>query len=240
MSDAGPHRRLFDAWSLFYDLPLVQRLTYRPVHDALLRGLRATAPRRILDVGCGTGLLTTRILREMPRVRLVGCDFSDGMLRHAAARTREVAWTRGDAQRLPLRDASFDAVVSTEAFHWFPDQGRALSEFHRVLAPGGRLYVALINPPIPALGEILRAGSRLVGEPFYWPTRARMRRMVEEAGFTVEAQRPVLRIPAGLLLPPVLTTAVKEERAQPRDRRHRGRASRSSRGAVPPSGPRAS
>jgi ubiquinone/menaquinone biosynthesis C-methylase UbiE len=210
----GPHRRFFDAWSLFYDLPAVQRLTYRPVHDAVLRALRASAPRRVLDVGCGTGLLTARIRRGLPDVRVVGCDFSAGMLRHAAARTREVAWARGDAQRLPLRDASFDAVVSTEAFHWFPDQGRALAEFHRVLAPGGRVYLALINTPFTAASELLRVGSRLVGEPFYWPTREQMRRMLENAGFGIESQHRVLRIvPTGLMLPPVLTTAVKGARS---------------------------
>lgn len=211
MPDApGPDRRLFDLWSLFYDVPLVQRLTYRPIHEEVLRLLRATAPQHVLDVGCGTGLLTARIHGELPQGRVVGCDFSGGMLRHAAARTRAVAWTRGDAQRLPFRDASFDAIVSTEAFHWFPDQARALAEFHRVLAPKGRLHVALINTPFAAASELLRVGSRLLGEPFYWPTRQDMRRMVEAAGFRIEAQRRIYRIPAGLVLPPVLTTANKE------------------------------
>jgi ubiquinone/menaquinone biosynthesis C-methylase UbiE len=205
-----PDRRFFDVWSLFYDAPLVQRLTYQPVHDAVLRLLRATAPERILDVGCGTGILTTRIRNELPQVRVVGCDFSGGMLRHAAAHTPAITWTRGDAQRLPLRDASFDAIVSTEAFHWFPDQERALAEFHRVLAPKGRLHVALVNTPFAAASDLLHAGSRLLGEPLYWPTRQHMRRMVESAGFRVEAQRRLYRIPFGLALPPVLTTAIKE------------------------------
>jgi ubiquinone/menaquinone biosynthesis C-methylase UbiE len=206
----GPDRRLFDLWSLFYDLPVVQRLTYRPIHEEVLRLLRATAPRRILDVGCGTGLLTARIQRQMPQAWVVGCDFSDGMLRHAAAHTRAVAWTRGDAQRLPFRNESFDAIVSTEAFHWFPDQARALAEFHRVLASKGRVHVALINTPFAAASEILRIGSRLLGEPFYWPTRQRMRHMTEAAGLRVEAQRRIYRIPAGLALPPFVTTAIKD------------------------------
>jgi ubiquinone/menaquinone biosynthesis C-methylase UbiE len=132
------------------------------------------------------------------------------MLRKAAAHTRAVAWTQCDAQRLAFRDASFDAIVSTEAFHWFPDQKRALSEFYRVLAPQGRLHVAVINTPFAAASEFLSAGSRLLGEPLYWPTRQHMRRMVEMAGFRVEAQRRIYRIPAGLALPPILTTAIKE------------------------------
>jgi len=50
----GPDRRFLDLWSLFYDLPLVQRLTCRPVHDQVLSFLHATSPHRVLDVGCRT------------------------------------------------------------------------------------------------------------------------------------------------------------------------------------------
>jgi hypothetical protein len=52
-------------------------------------------------------------------------------------------------------------------------------------------------------------GSRLVGQPFYWPTRRRMRELVEAAGFRVEEQQRVYRLPAGVLLPPVLTVAMR-------------------------------
>lgn len=205
----GPDRWLFDVWSRFYDAPLVQRLTYRPEHDAVLRALRSGAHERLLDVGCGTGLLSARIARALPGCGVVGCDFSRGMLERAAAGRRSARWVRGDALRLPFADASFDVLVSTEAFHWFPDQPAALTEFRRVLEPGGRLLVSLINPPVAALSRLTQAGSALLGEPLYWPTRSRMRRQVEAAGFRVEAQRHVFRVPAGLILPSVLTEAVR-------------------------------
>ena len=205
----GPDRRLFDQWSRFYDAPLVQRLTYRPEHDAVLRVLRRVEHRRVLDVGCGTGLLSARIGRELPQAEVVGCDFSSGMLQRAAERAPERGWVRADALRLPFGDASFDALVSTEAFHWFPDQGAALVEFFRVVAPKGRLLLSLVNPPFEALSRITRLGSRLGGQPLYWPTRARMRQQVEAAGFRVEAQRHVFRVPAGLILPSVLTVALR-------------------------------
>jgi ubiquinone/menaquinone biosynthesis C-methylase UbiE len=207
----GPDRWLFDVWSRFYDAPLVQRLTYRPEHDAVLRALRSKRHERLLDVGCGTGLLSARIARTLPGCGVVGCDFSRGMLARAAAGRRGARWVRGDALHLPFADASFDALVSTEAFHWFPDQPAALKEFRRVLEPGGRLLVSLINPPVAALSRLTRAGSALLGEPLYWPTRSRMRRQVEAAGFRIEAQRHVFRVPAGLILPSVLTEAVRPE-----------------------------
>jgi len=209
MPAAGPSSWFFDAWSTFYDLPLVQRLTYRPVQDAVVLALRAFGPRRVIDVGCGTGLLATRLCRELDGASVVGCDFSHGMLMHAHAHAEPVSLVQGDAQRLPFRDASADAIVSTEAFHWFPDKRRALAEFFRVLAPGGRLLVALVNTPNDVVRTAFRIGSRAIGQPFDWPTRAEMRALFERAGFRVDAQRRVYRIPAGMLLPPVMTVGVR-------------------------------
>ena len=205
---AGPHQRFFDLWSLVYDAALVQRLTYKPVQDAVVRELQRAPAGSALDVGCGTGLLTTRIRDELDRV-CVGCDFSQGMLRQAAHRSRSLPLVRGDALGLPFRDASFAAVVATEAFHWFPDQGQALSEFRRVLTPGGRLLVALINPPSELLSKLTRRGSRVFGEPLRWPTRSQLRELAESRGFDVEDQRTVLRVPASLLFPCVLTVATR-------------------------------
>jgi SAM-dependent methyltransferase len=208
-SSAGAKRWFFDVWSRFYDLPLVQRLTYRPVQDAVMRALEDAPPRSLLDLGCGTGLLSQRIRREHPDTHVVGCDFSQGMLQRAGEHCDGSAWVQGDATRLPFCDACFDTVVSSEAFHWFPDQPAALTECFRVLAPEGRLLVALVNPPVEPVSDAMYVGFRLVGEPFYWPTRRRMRELVEAAGFRVAAQQRVYRLPAGILLPPVLTIAVR-------------------------------
>jgi len=216
-SRAGPSRWLFDAWSGFYDLPLIQRLTYRPVQDAVVAALRELRPRHVLDVGCGTGLLASRLSRELDGATLTGCDFSHGMLVHARGHGARVSWVQGDAQRLPFRDASADAIVSTEAFHWFPDQRRALAEFFRVLVPGGRLLVALVNTPNDAVRTVFRVASSVIGQPFDWPTREEMRELLEEAGFEVESQRRVYRIPAGMLLPPVMTVGRRVDRRTARD-----------------------
>lgn len=210
---AGAQRWFFDGWSRIYDLPLVQWTTYRPVHDAILRELRRVACRRVLDVGCGTGQLAARIVREHPDIRVTGCDFSHGMLAHAAARRVRVHWVQADAGRLPFHAGAFDAIVSTEAFHWFPDQARALAEFHRLLAPGGRVLIALVNTPSSGIASILHAGSRLLGEPFYWPTSLEMRSRLERAGFAMVHQERIFRLPGGLLFPPVLTVASRPQNA---------------------------
>jgi ubiquinone/menaquinone biosynthesis C-methylase UbiE len=203
----GADRGLFDVWSYFYDLPVVQWTTYWPVHDAVVRALGEDECQRILDLGCGTGQLSARIARDMPRVCVVGCDFSGGMLRRAAARHADVLLARGDASRLPFRAASFDAVVSTEAFHWFPDPARALDELFRIVVPGGRILVAVASAPTAGIAAAIHRASRLVGEPFYWPTVAGMRERVEAAGFRVLRQERIFRLPGGILFPPMLTIA---------------------------------
>jgi ubiquinone/menaquinone biosynthesis C-methylase UbiE len=210
----GPTRGFFDAWSRVYDFPLVQRATYRPVHDAVLGALAAEPCPRVLDIGCGTGRLAERLLAA-PTVRsVVGCDFSAGMLAHAAERlapaarasTATVTLVRGDATRLPFADAAFDAAVSTEAFHWFPDQDAALRELRRVLRPGGRLLLALVSPPFEIVADAVELGMRIVGQPLWWTTPRRLAAQVRAAGFQVERQRRIFRIP-GFLLPPTLTVA---------------------------------
>jgi ubiquinone/menaquinone biosynthesis C-methylase UbiE len=203
----GPDRWIFDVWSRFYDAPWVQRMTYRPEQDAVLDGLRRAGAKRVLDIGCGTGLLVGRIGRELPGVAAVGCDFSGGMLEKAAENAPRAGLARGSAGALPFRDGSFEAVVSTEAFHWFPDQLAALREFHRVLVPGGRMLVSLIHPHLESISRYGDWMMRRIGEPAHWPTREAMREQVEEAGFRVEAQRFVMRLPATFVLPSFLTEA---------------------------------
>ena len=207
-AENGPQRGFFDIWSRVYDLAPVQAAIYHPVHDAVLGELRAHPAGRLLDVGCGTGDLTARLRRELTTDLVAGCDFSAGMLEQAAARTRAVRWLQGDATRLPFTDATFEAVLSTEAFHWFPDPDAALREFRRVLGPGGRLLVALVNVRVPTTSRLAHAGSKALGQPAHWPTRAEMAERVRDAGFTVERQKRILRL-GGLLIPTVLTVGVK-------------------------------
>ena len=212
----GPRRGFFDAWSRVYDHPLVQWATYRPVHDAVLAALGPHRPASVLDLGCGTGQLLQRTRDDLAPRRLVGCDFSAGMLGQARARVdaapsapTTAVLVRGDAMRLPFRDGAFDAVVSTEAFHWFPDHDAAIAEIHRVLAPGGTLILGFVNPPLGIVSEAIHVASRLLGTPMRWPTASALCRKLERGGFAVVSQRRIFRIP-GFLVPPVLTQARRQ------------------------------
>jgi ubiquinone/menaquinone biosynthesis C-methylase UbiE len=186
--EAGRVRRMFDRFAGVYDTGALQRAVYRPGQDAVAAEVRAAGSERVLDVGCGTGILAARIGEESPRATVVGCDLSLGMLRRAAARRRG-AWLQGDALRLPLRDGALDAVVSTQAFHFMPDRGAALCEFRRVLGPGGLLVIAMVNPRTALVSRLMSgAGARVLGTGA-WPTRGVLRAEMEAAGFEVRAQR---------------------------------------------------
>lgn len=189
--------RVFNVVSRVYDNPVVQRFGYRPNHDAVVSALRLAGAERILDVGCGTGILAARIEQELGPEVVYGCDPSAGMLEKARERSATVNWIQGTAEALPLEAGSVDAVTTTEAFQFF-DQPAALREFHRVLEPGGHVAIAVITPAVPLPGAVL---ERI---PATWHTPAGMRRLVEDAGFQVIRQRRLR-----LVGPGVATVALK-------------------------------
>ncbi len=97
----------------------------------------------VLDVGCGPGNFTREFARLVgPAGLAVGIDASATMLARAVRDTpaeEGVAYVRGDAIRLPFRDASFDAVCCFAALHMVAEPWTALDEMARVLTPGGRI-----------------------------------------------------------------------------------------------------
>ena len=99
----------------------------------------------VLDIACGTGNFTRDFARAVgPDGLVVGLDASTTMLNRAVDDTggmEQVAYIRGDAQGLPFRDKSFDAVCCFAALHLFADPMKALDSITRVLTPGGRVAI---------------------------------------------------------------------------------------------------
>jgi len=119
-----------------YLVPLI----FEPYAADLARRVVSVAPKRVLEVAAGTGVVTRRLAASLPDdVAIVATDLNQPMLDVAAAAgtAREVEWQRADALSLPFADASFDAVVCQFSVMFFPDKAKAFSEARRVLRPGG-------------------------------------------------------------------------------------------------------
>ena len=113
-----------------------------------LNDLAAPKPgERVLDVACGTGIVArTAAQRVGPEGKVAGIDVNEGMLSVAAAAASGIELHQGDVADLPLPDSAFDVVFCQQAFQFFPDSWAALREMRRVLAPGGRLAIAVMRP----------------------------------------------------------------------------------------------
>jgi ubiquinone/menaquinone biosynthesis C-methylase UbiE len=96
-----------------------------------------------LDVGCGTGALSQRILDGQAPARVVGVDPSEGFISHARAHVsdRRAEFRVGDARSLPVGDKEFDAVVSGLVLNFVSDQPRALAEMRRAVRPDGKVAI---------------------------------------------------------------------------------------------------
>ncbi|MEX1106482.1 MAG: class I SAM-dependent methyltransferase [Ilumatobacteraceae bacterium] len=210
MTPTSPSAALFDQWSATYDRPGLQLFAYRPVHDAVLARTDGFEPSMVVDLGCGTGQLTRRLIRRFPDATIVGADLSEGMLNAAAGRLRGVGGgnqplVRADALQLPFAASSVDLVVCTESFHWYPDQASALSELARVLSPGGRLLIASIATVTGAGDRLLRRATGAGGRTIRAIPPDRMRQLLTRSGFDVISQRRIFR--PGSIAWPVLTDA---------------------------------
>jgi SAM-dependent methyltransferase len=101
-------------------------------------------PLRVADLGCGEGYLTIEAARWAARV--IAVDRSDVVLDRAKGlarrrRVSNVTWKRGELDRLPIKDATVDVALLSQALHHANDPARAVSEAVRITVPGGRVLV---------------------------------------------------------------------------------------------------
>ena len=188
----SPHEHPVFAW--FYEK--LSARGDRRGGDKMRSRLVGSLDGRELEVGFGNGL---NFRYYQPGASVAGVEPDWEMLRRSIPRAR-AAGTRidliaGDGERLPFRDASFDAVVACLVLCTIPDEPAAIAEMSRVLKPGGKLYFA---EHVRAPGRVLAAIQDVI-DPIWSRTFAGCHpnrdtaRMLARAGFTLEELRPSLR-----------------------------------------------
>ena len=205
-------RAMFDAIARRYDLlnHLLSMNIDRRWRAWVVRAVKHQAPRRVLDLATGTGDLAIAVARALPEAEVTGMDLSPEMLRIGREKVAErfpgrpFPMLEGDAEELPFADASFEAVTCAFGVRNFEYLTCGLEEMHRVLTPGGGIYILEFSMPsqrnllgrlyrfyfksvLPAIGRLVSKDARAytylpesVGE---FPYGERFCRLLAEAGF---------------------------------------------------------
>jgi ubiquinone/menaquinone biosynthesis C-methylase UbiE len=137
----------WDAFAAGYDDIFLESPIYLRTIDLMAGLVEDGEGKRILDLGCGTGNVTARLLERFGSARVLAVDPSEGMREVAARRfvgAKGVTVTEGDALSIPAADGEFDCVLSNIALHHVPPEQRSgcAAELARVLKPRGLLIYA--------------------------------------------------------------------------------------------------
>lgn len=197
MTFAGPQyydAYLGPAWFDAHAAELARRLPRQPSGD-------------VLEIACGTGLLTRHARERLdPARRLVASDVSAPMLDYARNKLRErkdIDWHEADASRLPFADAAFGAVICGFGVMFFPDRVAALREARRVLMENGLLLFNVwdrIEHHLPAAVNAQVMRSLIPAEapgfevPFQMYETEGLRKLLKAAGFA-EVRMETKRFP---------------------------------------------
>jgi ubiquinone/menaquinone biosynthesis C-methylase UbiE len=135
-----------------------------PFATALLDAAGLRQGERVLDVACGTGVVTRLAAEQVgPNGAVAGLDINPAMLavaRSVPSSGAAIEWHEANAEALPIADGSFDVVLSSLGLQFVPDKESALREMLRVLGSDGRLAIATVGPTPPLFAILEQALAR--------------------------------------------------------------------------------
>lgn len=177
-------RDYFEKISSHYSDTYVGKYT-EPMHHDLIQELASRNFEMLLDVGCGTGIFLSMVLKKFD-AKVAGIDISPGMIE----RSREFLGGRadlrvGDSEHLPWEKGSFDIVTCIASFHHYPNPELVLREMRRVLRSGGSVMIADPWAPDPFrffANLIIRSPFNRGGDVRVY-SREEMEGMLEKCGF---------------------------------------------------------
>jgi ubiquinone/menaquinone biosynthesis C-methylase UbiE len=168
---------------------------FGPCATTLIRAADPKPGERVLDAGCGTGIVARQVASRLgARSAVTGFDLSPNMLAVAkAAAAREgiaIEWREGSAEQLPFPESSFDLVLCQFALMFFTDKSAALAEMRRVVTPNGRVLVSVWqgldrHPFYQTLHNVIqrRVGISALRDIFALASADELRALALSAGF---------------------------------------------------------
>lgn len=135
----------------YYDAGVKLTMREKKWRPLIVDRVAAEDPDTVVDIGCGTGTLALALAQRLPRARVVGVDGDRDILDKAMRKpgAERVEWFEGRADSLPFADGEVGAVVISLVLHHLQPEAKraALTEAHRVLRPGGHLFIADFGKP---------------------------------------------------------------------------------------------
>lgn len=178
---------------------------FTPWSKKLLQLAGLKKENKLLDLACGTGIVSRMAAKD--GIFATGADINEGMLRVARKETTSanVDYREADANDLPFKDGSFDAIICQHGLQFFPDKATALAECLRVLKPGGRTIFCTArklaeNPLMKIQADAYRDYldedcSRAIASVCGFPDLEETRKVFASAGFDpVEVKKVVLTL----------------------------------------------
>ena len=159
-------------------------------HDLCLR-VTGRVAGRVLDIGCGHGVLLERLQGARRPHRAYGCDLSSAMCSRAASRNPGTAIVQAEAEELPFADDSFHHVFMVEVLEHVPEPGRALREVKRILRAGGMFLVAVPNKDWFHYERHMhtREKNQGIDESWHWYGAAEIKGLLSGCGFALRKVR---------------------------------------------------
>lgn len=140
--------KAFDAQAKHYDHAALVQLE---IGNRLFERLQyiKLSPRYVLDLGCGTGMVSRQLKQQYPNATIVGFDLAHAMLTEAKTKQtwrKKWALVQGDMMALPFADGLFDLVFANQSIHWSEEMPELMRELNRVMRPEACLLFSTVGP----------------------------------------------------------------------------------------------
>ncbi len=169
----------------------IQEATGRSGYDHALRLLGLKPADRLLDIGCGSGLLAS--LAYQYTKYITGIDATAELTEAATQRAPQIPFLVGEMEDLPFQDDSYEVVTGFNSFQYAADISKAFAEAKRVLIPKGRLIAMIWGNKsdceaaayLAAVGSLMPPPPPGAPGPFALSEDQRLEKAIEAAGFTI-------------------------------------------------------